>query len=124
MIQSVMCVNAVVATTHRVMCAGVAAQMIQWVMFVAEMVPMIQPDMMRMMTRAVIGRVQPTTAPSASRAVQMIPPQTIAVEVAAVDAAVMTPPAMIVAAKVAAATIRAKFGSPAALDGSLLSRAV
>ena len=117
MIQPVMCVNAVVATTHRVMCAVVAAQMIQWVMFAAAMVPTIQLDMMQMMIMAVIARVQRTTAPSASRAVQMIPQRMIAEEVVAVDAAQMTPPATIVVARVAAATIRAKFGSPAALDG-------
>ena len=127
MIQPVMCVSAVVATTHRVMCAGVAAQMIQWVMMqmttmavivqvVVDAVQMMPPAM----TVAVIGRGRPMISHN-SPAVLMTLSRPIVDKdedrVAVADAAVMTPPAMTVADKVAAATIRAKFGLPAALDG-------
>jgi hypothetical protein len=140
MIQPVMCVNAVVAMMLRVMCVKDVAQMTRWVMCARGAVPMIQPTMMQMttmaaivqvvvdavqmmppvMTVAVIGHGHPMTIPN-SLAVQMpLWPMIAVVEedrVAAVDAAVMTPPAMTVADVVAVATIRAKFGLPAALDG-------
>jgi hypothetical protein len=110
------------------MCAVVAARMIQWVMtrttiavVIGQVVVVAAPMMLQVMTVAVIVCARPMKAPSASRVAPMTLSPTIAVvdedRVAAVDAAVTTPPATTVADVVAVATIRAKFGLPAALEG-------
>jgi hypothetical protein len=128
MIQQVMYANAVVATMHRVMCARDVAQMILRIMMptmiaveigqvAVDAVRTMLPIMTRMTTAAATVCVPPTTALNANRAVPTTRSPIIVEEVAAVDAAVMTPPATTVVDKVAAATIRAKFGLPAALEG-------
>ena len=139
-IQPVMCVNAVAAMMLRVMCAAAVARMTRWVMFVAATVLTIRQVMMQMTTMAVIAQVvadavrmmRPVTTaaviaparqmtrhrnPGATTMLQRMIAVVDVDRVAAVDAAVTTPPVMTVVARVAAATIRAKFGSPAALDG-------
>jgi hypothetical protein len=119
-IQQVMYASAVVVMMHRVMCAGVAARMIRWVMMqmtimaeIAKAVVAAVQMTLLVMTVAAIVCARMTTAAYANRADPMTSSQVVADKdvdkVAVADAAVMTPPAMTVADKVAAATIRAKF---------------